>query len=257
MLFSHDSFYSDDTVRDRKMSTKILSSWSACTSNTPVLVWPDGCRDLIVRVEPHEPPMIFLTGLDKTAYQICPPAGTIFFGLRLAPGSTALWEKHGPRSSGNLCEMKHCGDFPSSLLQKISTHPELAPELLLDCVDTWFKPSATMTLDFFGSLINPEVPTSIPSKSARTFRRHIGSETGASPQFWMGLRRMRKAASDIIFSTRPLVDIALDNHFSDQAHMTREIRRWLGHTPLQLRKNRQAYEPMLRSPDAFQILMAS
>ncbi|MBU1171563.1 MAG: helix-turn-helix domain-containing protein [Proteobacteria bacterium] len=235
------------------MNEKILTQWTTCTTAKPVVVWPDGCRDLIVKIEPEKHPQCFLTGLDKTAYKINAPSGTTFFGIRLVPGSMAFWEKDQPLSRENLFNLKCLGNRSSSVLHQVSTHPEQAPELLLDCVDTWFTPRKNVTKDFFATLSTPEDHPIIISKSARTFRRHICSETGAPPQFWMNLRRVRRAASDIAFSTLPLVEVALANGFSDQAHMTREIRRWLGQTPSHVRRNRDSYTFMLRSTDAFNL----
>ena len=65
---------------------------------------------------------------------------------------------------------------------------------------------------------------------------------------------MRQSSYDIVLSHTPLVDIALSAGYSDQAHLTREMRRWLGLTPGALRRQAAKYKHMVTLPNAFSTL---
>ena len=71
-----------------------------------------------------------------------------------------------------------------------------------------------------------------PVHLAHVFRR----QHGMSPSQYRRCARMRRAAELIVDSARPLVDIAYDCGFADQAHMTRTLHAALGETPRGLRR---------------------
>ncbi len=75
----------------------------------------------------------------------------------------------------------------------------------------------------------------------RTFQRLIRLKTGFVPKFWIQLARVRRAARDVA-TAKSLADVAIESRFSDQAHMTRQFKRWFGVTPVQF-----AVNPDLRS----------
>ncbi len=66
-----------------------------------------------------------------------------------------------------------------------------------------------------------------PVAMARRFRR----EMGCSPREWRRRERVRRAADGLATTSRPLVSIACEAGFSDQAHLSREFRRESGLTP--------------------------
>ncbi|ABW30471.1 transcriptional regulator, AraC family [Acaryochloris marina MBIC11017] len=67
----------------------------------------------------------------------------------------------------------------------------------------------------------------------RTLQRLITSQTGQPPRFWLQLARVRQAALALKTST-PLKDIAHIHGYSDQSHMSREIKHWFGVSPSNL-----------------------
>lgn len=69
-----------------------------------------------------------------------------------------------------------------------------------------------------------------PSHMAREFRRHAGCTLG---EYQREVRFARVCAA--LRSERPLIDIALDAGFADQAHFTNAFRRRFGVTPKQFR----------------------
>ncbi len=58
--------------------------------------------------------------------------------------------------------------------------------------------------------------------------------TERAPLFWLRLARVRRAAAQLR-QAPALSELAHSEGFADQAHMTREFRRWLKVTPGQLR----------------------
>jgi AraC family transcriptional regulator len=66
-----------------------------------------------------------------------------------------------------------------------------------------------------------------PVVLARQFRLH----QGMSPTAYRRLARARRAAALLADTQRPLVDVALDTGYCDQAHLTRDLRSLLGATP--------------------------
>lgn len=73
-----------------------------------------------------------------------------------------------------------------------------------------------------------------PVYLARAFRRHFGIGFGE----YARLVRSERARRLLAETNAPLSDVALAAGFSDQAHLTRWMRRLLGRTPLDLRRRR-------------------
>jgi AraC-like DNA-binding protein len=65
------------------------------------------------------------------------------------------------------------------------------------------------------------------------------------PDFWRLLGRARRAAGRIASGAR-LAEVADDAGYSDQAHMTRELARWFGMSPGQLRRSAPALDALLQ-----------
>ena len=82
-----------------------------------------------------------------------------------------------------------------------------------------------------GVLRNPSAVT------VRTLQRRLKDLSLPPPEVWRLLGRARRAAS-MLPHRLPLADIAFDSGYSDQAHMTREFKRWFGQTPSMLRRNK-------------------
>jgi AraC family transcriptional regulator len=73
-----------------------------------------------------------------------------------------------------------------------------------------------------------------PTHLARVFKRHAGETLGEH------VRRLRVewARNELVRAARPLVEIALDAGFADQAHFCRTFRRLTGSTPAAYRRER-------------------
>jgi AraC family transcriptional regulator len=85
-----------------------------------------------------------------------------------------------------------------------------------------------------------------PVYVARVFRRHFGCGLGE----YARLVRARRACEQIVQSRQNLAQVALEAGFSDQAHLTRTLRWWLGITPAELRRTRSCWLEVARVQDA-------
>jgi len=69
------------------------------------------------------------------------------------------------------------------------------------------------------------------------FARAFKKATGLSPHRYVTLRRVERAKSLLRYSDLPLVDVALEVGFSNQAHFTDQFHRVAGATPNAYRRN--------------------
>lgn len=229
----------------------VLDYWTAVASGGAVPVWPDGCRDLIVRIAPTDDTRLILSGLDTAARQVAAPPGTRFVGIRLAPGTRFLWEQ----APCSLDQDMHSGHVP---------HPALArwlaawpaddadwPNHLYEAIDRLTQTPPEGVAEFIHAL--QRAPGRMPKLgiSERTLRRHIHQATGAPPRYWAKLRRAREAGVRLLGAQEPLASLAVDMGYADQAHLTRDLRQWFGTTPGELRTGRSAGNALLSAPDAF------
>ncbi len=76
-----------------------------------------------------------------------------------------------------------------------------------------------------------------PSHFSRAFRRSIGE----SPHRWLAARRMDRAKSLLLQSDKPIVRIALDCGFTDQAYFTKVFSNTVGVSPGAWRRSRRQH----------------
>ena len=72
--------------------------------------------------------------------------------------------------------------------------------------------------------------------SLRSLQRRFQDRHLPPPEFWRLLARARRAVA-LLPTPAPLAEIAAECGFSDQAHMSRAMARWFGHSPAQLRRD--------------------
>lgn len=182
----------------------------------PIL--PDGCRDLIVTEvegqrlswqvsklfdEPHQPECITVKRM---------------IGFRLKPGA----QLNEPALLAALNGLKSWDQ--ASICERLAEHTNLNNRVseALGCIAEEQLPIAASA----GAL----------GVTLKTLQRTLARHTNRSPVYWRQLARIRKAARHIE-TAENWADFALDNGFSDQAHMTREFQRWFGTSPMQFAAN--------------------
>lgn len=77
--------------------------------------------------------------------------------------------------------------------------------------------------------------------SVRAFERKFARTFHLTPQKYLRKLRMRLASRALVYSDRPLVEVAMSCGFADQSHFTREFRRHFGRTPREHRAHYAAF----------------
>lgn len=192
----------------------ILQSWhrpAGPASSTTIV--PDGCRDLIVVEDGSGHRRAFVSPIDRAPRQVHVEARSRVWGLRLRPGT---------RIRGALSELARCSE--SDVTRHLASMTE-RPQNLEEA---------------FEALAHSETVRQAAQScgvSERSFRRWFKKHEAETPQFFLQLQRVRRAARVVARwagEAGNLADIALDFGYADQAHMTRAFRRWLGQTPAAL-----------------------
>ncbi|MBO6765738.1 AraC family transcriptional regulator [Maricaulis sp.] len=174
-------------------------------------VFPDGCRDVLVIETRAGPPRIVLTDHDLVPRQVQLIAGTHITGYRLRPGSQL--------DPGALDAIaRQPGDAETILTASLRD-----PDDLGDAILALTRPGASL-----GSV------AAAAGVSERTLQRRFREFDLPAPDYWRLLARARRAAQSFA-SACTLADIAGENGYADQAHITRECLRWFGATPARLR----------------------
>lgn len=201
-------------------SSSALAEWdfkskSACTT----LVIPDGCRDVIVRMHSDSENTCFVSDLSQSAYLVPSSPGTHMSGIRLQPSvqiqidDLNLW-----LTTNDVNKL-----FESDQLDAFCINSnEVAEALSCLASDTSTVLCAANELGV----------------SIRSLQRLLKSATGMSPSFWFSLARARKAAR-ALFEYDNLSEAAHITGYCDQAHMSREMKRWFAQTPQQIKTNQE------------------
>ncbi|MBS97538.1 MAG: DNA-binding protein [Oceanospirillaceae bacterium] len=227
----------------------IVCTWSMMLPKGRFSVWPDGCRDLIVIASKNNPSTVVCSGLDAAPREVICDEDTFFAGVRLAAGVTFPWEGESP---GSKHDDQMFSQIPFSGCHGWEFEHALDETLvkLVSVVNDFACPAPSWVSEYIQELERREERWSMPL-SERSIRRKLADTTGAPPRYWKSLARVRQTVMEIVRSDAPLVSIATKHGFSDQAHMSREIRRWFGITPLMVRSNRGEVIDRLSAPDAF------
>ncbi len=177
------------------------------------LIFPDGCRDVLVVHEPGEREKVLLTDLDFQPRVSKLAEGTEITGFRLRPGAVVTDEVL-------LAVARDCAQVEELLGNALDEANDLD-----DVIVALTLPMATV-----------EQVSKQAGVSLRTLQRRFREQGLPSPEYWRLLARARRAAG-LLASEQPLVEIASVCGFSDQAHMTRDLRRWFGGSPAQIRRD--------------------
>lgn len=190
----------------------------ARSAHTTTVV-PDGCCDLIWHALPGQAPRWFVTDLAEHRYDVPGTVGERYWGFRMQPGTcierARLLAAVAARPDGDAADV-----LP--ILHDCIRLDAPVHDALLALADSASVALAARALGV----------------SERSLQRVVSSGTGAPPAYWKRLARVRRAARSLAQAPHhapTLAETAADWGYVDQAHMTREFRRWLGTTPAALR----------------------
>lgn len=202
----------------------ILDVWSYSGSCLQAFcVLPDGCRDLIVKRSMQDgvaTESYLLTDVDCCAYKATIGGGLKWTGFRFKPAVRI--DEEG---------LKRC------LRKGVPSDGTLVHQVLPEYVrlDTRLD-EALSALAHTRSVASA---CRLLGVGERTLQRFVQTKTLQSPVFWRSLARVRLCAQTVASTTISLVQAAADHGYADQAHMTREFRRWLGVTPAVFKADQQ------------------
>ncbi len=195
------------------MTNPILDHWTSCpTHSSEILIFPDGCRDVILRRQPGERWQWFLSDLDHAARSLTVSAGSEYIGRRLRPGVSV--------DLGAL----------SRALSNV-TAENVADSRIAECCTADVRIEELLAVLAAGS--DAKSAAALAGTSLRTLQRTTVALTGRAPLFWTRLARVRRAAI-AVRNGASAIQTATELGFTDQPHMSREFRHWLGVTPGQV-----------------------
>ncbi len=176
---------------------------------------PDGCRDLIFWSRPGQKPNWAITALDCRPHFSQMEHGAELVGFRLQPGTLI-------KAAELIKSMGHLEADPKRIMGRIEDFCTLPPSIneALSCIGAPQTTSVQHAAKQLGVNI-------------RTLQRLIGAPTGRTPARWLALARARRAAR-LIAKSANLAETAYKCGYSDQAHMSRELRRWFETGPSKL-----------------------
>ncbi|MFK7889323.1 MAG: helix-turn-helix domain-containing protein [Granulosicoccus sp.] len=201
--------------------------WSfLCETDEQFVVYPDGCRDLLIIDHPDGHREFRVSNLDLHPRIVALKAGMKVTGYRMKPGVVVR-------------------------AQALDLHDRSEPSVQLQ-INEMVQHSNEIT-EAVEMLSSSDHTVSQAARragvSTRTLQRRFKTLELPHPDFWRLLGRARRAAIALVCSAAEpghaaCAHIALESGFSDQAHLTRECQRWFRHSPEKLRKNSQLAEQL-------------
>lgn len=213
----------------------VLEAWSS-QSALPgrFLILPDGCRDLVLHLgEGPAAANCQVSPLDDCARRVDSPGGGRWFGWRLRPGTQV-------RQSLLLQAVARLNVDPRIDAETLAR--QVAPRLADFCLN---DPRVDEALAVIAEATSTAAAVRALGVGERSLQRLLAHATGRPPAFWRSLARIRQAVRSLEGPT-PLAEVAADHGFTDQAHLSRECRRWMGVPSAQSRHEAQ----MLRTATA-------
>ena len=196
----------------------VLDTWEFCDSQASTsVILPDGCQDLIFCVDEHRAATHFVSPLANSAYSVPSSAGTTFLGFRFQPGAQINAVR---------------------LLAAVAAEKSLDQGKILGAIDSCVRVNAAIREALLALAESPRVLLAARGcgVSERSFERLLVKATNRPPNYWRCLARVRRAGAALAKATS-LADIAAMHGYADQAHLQRDVKRWFGATPAQIRRS--------------------
>ena len=228
------------TYVERPLASSLLScTWERRTSTVHALrVLPDACVDVIWTAE-----RLIVAGPDTRARLVAQPPGTRSVGVRLRPGAAGVLlglpagelrdqvpdaaDVLGCDAAQTLLEALWRGEDAHAILRyALERRAGAGPDPLIHAaVAALGRPHARV------SSVASEL-----GLSARQLQRRVTDAVGYGPKMLARVLRFRRL---LALGPAPLVELALDAGYADQAHMTAEVTRLSGLSPVRFLKDRR------------------
>jgi AraC-like DNA-binding protein len=220
-------------------SPTVLCTWeqTAGVDGAQQRVVPDACVDVI-----WSGSKLWIAGPDTAARVVSLAPGSRVAGVRLRPGAAGAVlgipaselrdsspdaaDVLGRELAGGLLEGLAAGSDPHALLlRSLAARGGRAPDpLVMAAVVSLGRPCARV------DAVADELGV-----STRQLQRRVSDAVGYGPKMLARVLRFRRLQT---LAPAPFVELALDAGYSDQAHMTAEVTRLAGVSPVRFLKDR-------------------
>ena len=221
----------------------------ASTGALQARILPDGCTDLIFQFHTARgrtwlaaPELVVVGPMERFALVDVEP-GAVSFGVRFRPGWALPLLGVSPREMCNLnIPVGDCAPALTELQRRLEDCPSSthALALLQERVMSWMAraaphPRATRALRWLhasgGQVRMSELAREL-GVSERTLHRDVLDEAGVPPKLLARVLRFQRAVTLLRSGAgEDLASVALVCGYSDQAHLSREVRELAGVTP--------------------------
>ena len=220
-----------------------------------VLVYPDGCSDIIVSYTDNSYESFVIGCMTKPLKASIKP-GEVMCGIRFYPGCSSAFLKISMKEVTNkkypLKDIIN-KDLNLILLNRTEDHAKMIPQLFESHLKNMFSENHYERIGFTGaSLIKQQYGTSSIENiadqlniSRRSFERKFIHSVGITPKQYsrivrfLHVKHLLRKHQDI-----PIIDLALDAGYYDQAHFCREFKEFTGMTPLMKRSMTHFYNTL-------------
>ncbi len=228
-------------------SERLLSSqlacctWEQCTTDASVQrVVPDACVDLIWSGE-----RLAIAGPDTRARLVALAPGTRVVGVRLRPGAAgavlglaASELRDANPDATDLLGRDQAEAVLAALLAGQDPHAVLLAAVATACARSGSPPDPLVRAAV-SALDRPHARVATVAAeiglSARQLQRRVSDAVGYGPKTLARILRFRRLQA---LAPAPLVELALDAGYADQAHMTAEVTDLAGIPPVRFLKDR-------------------
>jgi AraC-like DNA-binding protein len=216
----------------------VASSWDPARLH---FVWPDGCVSLSIQADTRDARIM---GPRTTALQIHLMPGQRFWGIRFRPevGPSVCGVK-GPEMRDELRVARdYLGQRAADLTESLAGCRAVGDAA--GAMDTWVANLPQPRIDeaarlAVGAIVDAAGQTDTGSLAAlcnlseRQLQRRFSRAVGLSPKQFARIRRMRTVLARVLESPRGRWSaIAAEFHYTDQAHLIRDLSRLTGLTPV-------------------------
>ncbi len=231
------------------LQTYVQSFWrietEVCAKPTETEVLPDGCFDIVIYISNGKKNQVLLTGIWDKPVKVSTPAGSSVIGARLYPSAIDILQNM------SLAKLKNISTQLS--IDMLKTPPTFTLDLLFTSDDPleiieFLTIYLTLLLDTKNTELNiilnsllysdtTDTITNISSQigiSERHLTRKLNKYFGIRTKTYLSILKFIKAKETLIScKDTPLSHIAIDSGYYDQAHFTKEFKKYSGKTPQQ------------------------
>jgi AraC-like DNA-binding protein len=218
------SFTYEENVIDSLYIEKI---WHTVTTDAGVYIAGlDGNWDIIITRSPSGV-TVSVNGIGTKAVEVPYMAGVDSVGIALKPG--VFLRDYKGKTIVNSQHVIH--DADDSYVE-IGGHRFNIPDF--ESAERFICELSGTGVLVIDSIAASRIQPTEAASSGRTLRRHVAETTGLTRNFLTQIDRAQVAGS-LLQEGMPISQVAIEAGYSDQAHMTKSLKKILGKTPTQLR----------------------